>query len=352
LLVRPEWIDIHFKHFHSTSNLILEGIINTIYNVVSHHIDFRNIFIFSKLFDIFIQNINNNIEKIKFTKIAISLLLTCFKSKIEYKNFNVFEPINKSFPIFLNLIFISDDEIFIDCLWALYYISDYEKIEGVSRSLLDSGVIKRILSYDYNKSKTELIPTIRILGNLLYENDKTIIEELLNLEIIDFFNAILSVEKSKSIKRDVLWALSNLAGGTYEQMHQILESDILHYIIKQTSDYDYNVRKEAMQILVNICSLSSFGSSIELIKKGLYNEFLYLIETTTDINIIEMVLYCLECILKSGIVMIKITNENPMCFKFEQLGGISKLEKLLAHPNDTIYQKTEFILENYFKTIA
>ena len=131
-------------------------------------------------------------------------------------------------------------------------------------------------------------------------------------------------------------------------MKQVIESNIFHQLILATEDYDFNVKKEAVIAIMNICLSSSLSLSTTLINKGVFRILIELIETKGDNLLVDMALTSIDCLLQTGIAFKSVNGVNAMCKKFAAEGGVSALENLQSHSNNVIYKKGMSILGKYF----
>lgn len=327
-------------------------------NVVSDHVSLRDSFLKSQLMDDILELINISLQakKISTIKTSLFLLYDCLKHEnINLEDVKLVNSIYKMFPIFENLIFINDDEVFICCLFSLKIISSVEDPTNqlkIQKMFLqnDGEIINLLLAINYNECKFELLETIRILGNLLSVEDNNFIDNLLEYDILKFFKSVFDNEKSKKMRRETIWAISNITGGSYKHIKTIVDSDLFEEIIKMTSDYDFSTRKEAVYALFNMCVDISLSLGTELVKKGIFEVFIKVIEKNVDNSIIELALESIDKILNTGEPLREIAGFNSMAKKFDEVGGINCLEQLQKHPNQKIYEKTLNILDKYYET--
>lgn len=77
-----------------------------------------------------------------------------------------------------------------------------------------------------NNSSQELsLPSLRIIGNLLYSKEE-FVDELIKLDVVKELQDMLGKGKRKT-KEEVCWALSNIAFGTRGQSTHVLHNNLL-----------------------------------------------------------------------------------------------------------------------------
>lgn len=348
-----EWIQILTKHLESNNVHIVEQTVWLINNLISESIEFRNYFLMSKLFHQLITSMNILSEEanLQLIKLFNNLIFNCIKHKFEnFDKTELTKIIHEMLFFLINFIFYDNNVILFDCLYSLYYISDIDGLEiDIPKCYIESGIIKRIFSINFQQNKHEIIPAVRILGNVLSDKNIEITLQILDLYILDFLYSALSSEKSKSIKKEILWVVTNMTIDCNDDIKiQLINSDLFPIIVNCLSDYEFSVRKEALIAITNICYEIKYGLSIQICQKKVLEELEKLIDETNNLDILQMTLTCIDHIFNAGVEFKKITDKNPLTYKFEQLGGAKKLEKLLTHPNINIYKDTTYILDTYF----
>lgn len=366
IFLKPSFLDGYIRLLaHQEITEISLQLLWLLSNIVCDVEQYRNIILASDIIDIIFQKINLVLD-INSQMQSYNLLRDAFiKSSIEFLHnlFNKFEEIPaqlmpqvyKIIPIFTNSYIFRDDQIFSMCIWGLSFISglsDTEEMKIPQLIMNNNGdIVNIILALDYDTYKELLIPGLHIMGNILSVYNNEFVEFTLNLGVIDFLYTIFQTEKSKKIIKKVLWVISNICGGGFEHIKQIVDHQIFNKVIELCNDYDFSTKKEAIFTVNNICTHKlNFSISTFLVKKGVLEMIIEVLETFKDPVLLQLVLTSLNFILATAIPMSTITGRNSFCSKFEQLGGISALEKMQEHANDNIYRLSLSILENYFKT--
>lgn len=359
LLISEKFLSIHYKFLNSQSIDLLDQIIWLLTNIICENVEFRNIIfktpIIEKIRNITYNSLNFN--QANLLKSTSNFLYYSLNYSSLSKELN--ESLSKILPIIIRLIMNSKGEIFTNSLWALVHISNAEDKEYI-KDLFNKFIFQnngelfiKILSLDFESSKMELILVIRIFANLLSLEDEEFLNNLLELNILAFFDKTLISEKNKKIKHEILLAISNLIkDSNISQIKQLLESNLYNSILGIANDYDIKLKKDAIILIFTICNLSNFNLSTELVKRGTFRMVIELLENTSDHQIILYCLYSIDRIIATGEFLKSVLKDNTIAKKFEACGGCDCLEKFQSNLNMDIYAKAMEILEKYFETYS
>jgi len=132
------------------------------------------------------------------------------------------------------MIYHEDDEIVIDSLWALSYITATN--EGI-QCVVDSGLVKRIVELLGNPTYTILTPALKVIGNMASGEDhqaQCILDHGCLSIILPLFNHF-----KRGIRKESVWTASNIASGTPEQIQKLVDVNcfsIMVEIFENSSD--------------------------------------------------------------------------------------------------------------------
>ncbi len=323
-------------------------------NITCENIEFRNTLLLSPILDK-IRGITYNAlnyNNLNLLKSCSNFLL--FSLNHDRLTIDLYDAIMKIATILNSLILNTSGEIFSNSLWALMHLTNIEDT-NLARTLYETLMAKngevliKILSIDFDNSKTELVSTIRIIGNLLSLDNEEFIDYVLDFNIFSFFDKVLSTEKNKKIKHEVICATCNLIKEINKLfIKQLVESNLFNRILIIANEYDIKLKKEAVSFIYNICLNTNFNISTELVKKGTFRILIELLEITSDHQIILLSLHSIDKIIASGEFLKSVLKGNTIAKKFEAVGGCECLEKFQMHLNLKIYEKAMEILEKYF----
>jgi hypothetical protein len=171
--------------------------------------------------------------------------------------------------------------------------------------------------------------------------------------VLNFLHKTLS-NFPESAKKEVAWALANLAAGSYHQVEAILESSLLECVLDLLNDMDIQVRREALWIFSNITSNTVIDQCEKLVRLGILEKLVKELEKTTQERLLILCLQILSNTFHAGSYLTNLNGhtelQNPFVKKFECLGGTGILEKLQNHSSFEVFTYATSVLTKYFKT--
>jgi hypothetical protein len=105
---------------------------------------------------------------------------------------------------------------------------------------------------------------------------------------------------------------------------------------------------EAINALSFASSGSDFNLCLMLINSKIFETYIEILASNTELKIILTVMEGIENIFQQGEIMKQINQVNPFAKKFDDLGGVNYINHFQKFKNETIYQTAVRILENYF----
>ena len=281
-------------------------ILESIYNILSNLIDFKNcfpkcLFGINKIYKIIFQKnfVKNFIENILYSE-SDSFYTTLFSFNYCYNN---------------NVQFIQP---FTNIIKNLFYIYNNYKTDYNSVCILEKKI-----------------------NNLNYDNN-----------IIDFYYMLLQNPLKKEIKISLLETLYEISLKNYYNLFEESTNDILGYFIKIISNHDFKIKKISLRILNILSSKNQLKICTSIVSKGIINQIVLCLDPINScLNDNDLILLCLnilENLFVMGNFIKNISNHNNFTENFEFIGGKELLEKLLGNPNKEIYLKSENILEKFF----
>lgn len=244
---------------------------------------------------------------------------------------------------------ITDEEILSDCCWALSYISDGDSQR--IQDILELNILETLINLLTHESEKVVIPCLRTLGNIVTGNDLQT-QQALNLGLVDKISSYLS-SKKVSLKREALWTLSNITAGSDEQINLVLSHPCIGAVINALNEPDFELKKEALWTVSNATHAKSPELVLKVIELG---AFPYICEVLNmkDSKILLVVLEAINNLLRAGNCVFsneKDCKNNEVALKFDEIGGLTKMEDLQNHPNVKIYKKVVEIMEEHYGLI-
>lgn len=257
------------------------------------------------------------------------------------------EVISKALPTLAKLIYSFDDEVLIDCCWAVSYLSDgtNEKIQAV----IEAGLPRRLVELLQYKSSAVQTPALRSVGNIVTGND-------LQTQFIINSGALISLlgllsSPNESIRKEACWTISNITAGNSDQIQSVIDSNLIPPLINLLATSDFKTRKEACWAISNVTSggLAKPDQIRYLVNQGCIKPLCDVL-SSGDNKVIQVALDGLENILKIGELdrQNKELPNNEYAMYIEEAGGMELINFCQNSSNEAIYKKAYNIIELYF----
>ncbi|KAL1188112.1 Importin subunit alpha-1 [Cardamine amara subsp. amara] len=245
------------------------------------------------------------------------------------------------------LIHSSDEQVLGDACWALKYISEgtNENIQTV----IEAGVVPRLLELLLHPSPSVLIPALRCVGNIVTGDDLQT-QCVINYGALPCLANLLTQNYKKSIKKEACWMISNITAGTKEQIQMVLEANLIAPLVNLLHNGDFDIKKEAAWAIYNATSCGSHDQIKYLVGQGCIKPLCDLLECPEPKTII-ICLKGLENILKVGEAEMKSGNIGDINYYAQLIGdaeGLEKIEELQSNDNNEIYEMAVKLLETFW----
>ena len=232
-------------------------------------------------------------------------------------------------------------EALCDLLWAIFHISDsgleYTEI------IMDSINCDRIVELLNNCDEKIKIPSLRIIGNASFMTDE-LAEDFIQAGCLEPISKIFDTIKSNSTKMEACWVLSNISSGTTSQIQKLISKGILKKMCELIkSNTEDLVKKEALWTIANACIKGNDMQIWQMVKDGILDGLIIML----DIKNPELILKILEAV--DNILNIsEFGNYNAIAYKWQEMGGVDKMEKLQECKNKEVYDKANNVLDKYY----
>jgi len=154
---------------------------------------------------------------------------------------------------------------------------------------------------------------------------------------------------TKLCRKEVCWALTNIAEGTSEQVQHLFESALIDDVVELLRCTDFDIKREAAWVIHNVTSSKDIVSVEYLIRRGCVRCLVDLL-STCDAGLLLVALQTLGNMLDCGrqLQISYRTAENLVATLVEEADGVERLEKMQESANDNIYNRSARILRLYF----
>ncbi|BES89462.1 Importin subunit alpha [Nesidiocoris tenuis] len=236
------------------------------------------------------------------------------------------------------LIHHRDNNILVDTVWAISYLTDggNDQIQMV----IDSGVVPRLIPLLSHKEVKVQTAALRAVGNIVTGTDEQT-QIVLDYDALSHFPALLSHPKEK-ICKEAVWFLSNITAGSVSQVQAVINAGLLPKIIDNLYKGEFQTKREAAWAISNLTISGNREQVMCLIQGGVIPPFCALLDCK-DNQVIQVVLDGLNNMLKMA-----GTQVEHIASAIEECGGLDRIETLQNHENVDIYKLAYDIIERYF----
>nr|XP_022341798.1 importin subunit alpha-2-like [Crassostrea virginica] len=243
-------------------------------------------------------------------------------------------------PSLLNHLVYSKENVSVlsEVSWVLTYLATNELfLEDLSAQ----GVITKIVSLlvslsDILPHEAQVVtPMLRCLGNICSGPDKFTLEAKQNAELLPSLSKYLTSDL-RHVRKETLWVLSNMTGDL-DVCKEVAFGPILSHVLEQVPAA-FDIKSEALYLL---CNLACHGEDIctRLVDSGMLQCVVPVLKSH-DVEVLNLALALCEMALR-------MTTKGKDIFE-KECEGMSKLEALEYHSNETIRTTANQILDIYY----
>jgi len=319
-IVQLGGLDATINLLSSTSTEVLEQAVWTLGNIAGDNVEYRNLCIqknsMERLLAVFFHShFHSSLQRN--TVWAMSNL-------VRSKPTPAWQDICKGVAAFIQILKVEEfDEVFVDALWAISWIS-----EAYIQEIINFGCIPLLVHHLKNPQLNVIVPALRALGNIVTGNDEQTHAVVSDPDFIPRVFELTFNQKS-SVKKEAFWLLSNVAAGTESQIQLILNHpqsmEILKRgLIKESSE----ISVEAAWAIGNLVSNANTEQIEKLVNTHHYLDLLKFMLHTQSLKLNEIGLEAALNVL--GAVEEENSEENPYINIFKQKGLVKKIKSLSA----------------------
>eukprot|EP01017_Pseudomicrothorax_dubius_P029701 TRINITY_DN3638_c0_g1_i6.p1 TRINITY_DN3638_c0_g1~~TRINITY_DN3638_c0_g1_i6.p1 ORF type:complete len:470 (+),score=75.34 TRINITY_DN3638_c0_g1_i6:227-1636(+) len=233
-------------------------------------------------------------------------------------------------------------EVLSDAIWALVPISDRkDKIQD----FLESGAVPDIVQNLSLPHLSVIIPTLRLIGNMLLGNSVQC-EYIVNCGILIHFD-ILIEHKNSSIVREICWAISNLAASAPCIKSLLTEEELFRKTLEILDTGTNDLKRELLWAMRNIFKHSD-PEDLDKVLRTQVLEILRSLLLSDSIDIICSTLEALYYLIQTSSFHLQGEKHNPVMDSLQSLGIIQSIENLQEHRSNDVYAKAYHIIKTFF----
>jgi importin subunit alpha-1 len=227
-------------------------------------------------------------------------------------------------PVLVALLHHTDEEVIVDCCWAVSYLSDGSNAH--IQAVLNSGVLPRLVQLLGHTSVSVQTPALRAIGNIATGDDMQT-QALVNQGVLPLLTQLFHSSK-KGIRKEAAWTVSNITAGSQAQIQACFEAGIIDGVLAMFGNETFDVVKEATWAISNVTSGGSHEHIQALVQKGAIARLLPLLVPTADTRLPKVVVEFLRNIWQCGNRKTGDDGNNAFAGPFEDAGVVDALGAL------------------------
>lgn len=222
----------------------------------------------------------------------------------------------------------TDNQIIVDSVWALFYITD----QGINmiNMVIEYDIVRYVIPLLLNPDSKIQTPALRVIGNIATGNDDQT-QVILNLNVLEYVPQLLNSDKER-IRKETLWLLSNIAAGRTDQIQALIDHNIITMVIQHLNDGSFLVQKEAAWVISNMTANGTSEQIRYLVENKVIVPICDLL-SVDDTSVLHILLEALTKIFEEY-----KDDKQSIAIEVESCGGLDKIEALETHENHDIYK--------------
>ncbi|KAI8049558.1 armadillo-type protein [Syncephalis plumigaleata] len=235
-----------------------------------------------------------------------------------------------------------DVDLLSELCWILTYLTHGDDSDAINGLLLRQGFASIMVDHlgQLKEQGALVLPLIRAIANILAGPDEYADSFMSVQHFFLVYETVLNqLGRLVPVRKETLWLLSNLTAGMDKHAHQIIDTGILDRICQLFAEVDFDLRKEASYVILNIAHRGRvFFDCIPLssILPG-YVDFLH----SHDMTLLQMALSFIQIILDDypqGRQLLKQAGV-PDALDSATLNQQSELHQMAGHLLDEIFEE-------------
>lgn len=245
-----------------------------------------------------------------------------------------------------------DSDVASSVCWSFAYLTDGSN--NHIKAATDTGFVGPLVKLGEDISiipKDVALPLVRALGNITTgdEAETQLVIDSGGIEML--FKFACSPSFPSTVRKEACWALSNICGGTIDQIRNVVEHpNLLSHFMSTFHSEPQDVQKEIIWMIANISEREKLSFTLKLYEL----EYVKLLLSVLHFPEVRMNFICLLAIYHIG----KCLHQEGMIDEFEDFkdcieinGGLDRIEELQHSRSEQVYQKAVQILETFFGAV-
>lgn len=327
------------NEYEKKNQIILDTLINHLGNHATDDAHSRDQLIKFGIHDRIVKILSSDRIHEGVVKTGIWYIGLCLKHRPQMDE----ERLISSLEVCFKFLESEDKEVENDAIWGISYGSETEH-NSIIKLFINSNLCPYLICSENMKNKNYIVPIIRIFGNLL-SDEPEVTDYLLSIDVISLLTKFLT-HKFSSVRKEVLWAISNICAGNLNHLKSILNSGIIKSILFLFKDEEHETVREAIYCISNLINGGNLDICMQLVEFGVIPAIMYILRNKKHPDLLELALMSVYVFLEHG--RSYMAEENPFVKVFVEQEGDQVLEHLQFYKNDTIFGLVEKILNNFF----
>ncbi|GCA62180.1 importin subunit alpha [Kipferlia bialata] len=244
------------------------------------------------------------------------------------------------------------EDIMLECVWTLQHVTALDRKDN--QQLIDimaTGVVPRLKEVCVCSDAVAARAALRTIGTLTL-GDESLVDALVELHTFDMLGHVITTAHSVLVRKEALWALSNLVVGKLSHKKAFFEAGLGPVAIKMLECTHRDTVQEAVFVVSNCLLAGPSFVADEFLSIQAIPALVTSLRTLTVGNqqsvedAIVMALDAVIALLERGEGMGQ--DDNPVALEVERCGGLDLIEAMQESPLHDIYLKTNLIIDSFF----
>ena len=242
----------------------------------------------------------------------------------------------------------NQEEILVETSWALHHISSTN--QGV-RTIVQAGFIPHLVSLLEHSNVKIINAALRTIGSVIAEGDANDLNALKNAGFVEGLERLTEFN-FKAMHREIVWILGNVVLDASEEVMSLIQTKLVDFVFRNAVGTGEEIQSEVSFFLI-----SAFTGPIDpdfawkLYETGALEVMRGLLDCCKAARTVLNVLCALDGLLELGNSSPSKVEVNPVAAQWEELGGVTMLERLQEFPSSSVYHKTVELMEKYYGLI-